>query len=238
MTQDNRDYINRTSAGLIPGLILAGLGVLFLLSNLDLVPVYNWWQLWPAVVIAVGIVKLVDAPVIGEKAAGAVMIAVGGVFLATTFGWIAWDVLDFWPLALIGLGLVMLFQRLGDLEDHSRLRYTQPCQYGDGTAVFGGFQRRVTTDDYRGGDYVTVFGGGELDLRGADIQADATAVNITAIFGGIEIKVPEHWQVVNEVVGIFGGVEDKTAQPAPGAPGVKRLVVRGVALFGGASFKN
>ena len=238
MTQDNRDYMIRTSTGLVPGLILAGLGVLFLLSNLDILQVYNWWQLWPVVVIAIGVTKLVDSPVIGEKTAGAVMIGVGGIFLATTFGWVPWDVLDFWPLALIGLGLVMLFQRLGDLEENSRWRYAARSQHADGIAFFGGFQRRVTTDDYGGADYVTIFGGAEIDLRGADIQADGAVVNITAIFGGVEIKVPEHWQVVNEAVGIFGGIEDKTAQPAPGTPGMKRLVVRGVAVFGGASFKN
>ena len=159
MTQDNRDYMIRTSTGLVPGLTLAGLGVLFLLSNLDILQVYNWWQLWPVVVIAIGVTKLVDSPVIGEKTAGTVMIGVGGIFLATTFGWVPWDVLDFWPLALIGLGLVMLFQRLGDLEENSRWRYAARSQHADGIAVFGGFQRRVTTDDYGGADYVTIFGG-------------------------------------------------------------------------------
>jgi hypothetical protein len=40
------------------------------------------------------------------------------------------------------------------------------------------------------------------------------------------------------VVGIFGGTSDETVQPLPEAPGVKRLVVRGVAVFGGVEIKN
>ncbi len=54
MTQENHDDMIRSSAGYIPGLIVAGLGVIFLLSNLEIVRIYSWWQLWPVVLIGVG----------------------------------------------------------------------------------------------------------------------------------------------------------------------------------------
>ncbi len=227
----------RTSTGLVPALIVVGLGVLFLLGNLEIVRIYDWWQLWPVVVIAIGATKLVDSPAHHEKAAGSIMIVIGGIFLASTLGWFSWRVWDLWPLALIGVGLVKLFQQLGRFEERSHWRVALRDTRTDGIAVFGGFKRR-TTGDYRGAEYVTAFGGGEIDLREAFMQADAAVVNITAIFGGLEFKVPEHWLVINEVAGIFGGTEDKTAQPSPDAPGVKRLIVRGTAIFGGISIKN
>ncbi len=240
MTQENRDQMIRTSAGLVPGLIIVGLGTLFLLNNLDIVRVYDWWQLWPVVVIAIGATKLVDSPSPNEKAGGAVMILIGGVFLASTFGWFDVRARDLWPVALIGAGVVMLFNRLGQLEnrDYATWSIAEPKGQADGIAVFGGFKRAITTNDYRGSDYVAFFGGGEVNLRQAGMQADAAVLTITAIFGGFTIKVPPQWLVVNELVGIFGGHEDKTVQPFPDAPGVKRLIIRGVAVFGGVTIKN
>jgi cell wall-active antibiotic response 4TMS protein YvqF len=239
MTQENRDQMIRTSTGLVPGLIIVSLGILFLLNNLEIVKVWDWWQLWPVVVIAIGATRLVDSPSPNQKAGGAVMILVGGAFLASNFGWFSPRARDLWPIALIGAGLVMLFDRLGQLDgDQARWRIAEPKGQPDGIAVFGGFKRAFTTDDYRGGDYVAIFGGGDINLRQAGIQADAAVITVTAIFGGLTIKVPPHWLIVNELVGIFGGHEDKTVQPSPDAPGVKRLIVRGVAMFGGVTIKN
>ena len=50
MTQDNRDYIGRTHTGLIPGLIVAGVGVLFLLNNLHIIYARDIWHIKPAVI--------------------------------------------------------------------------------------------------------------------------------------------------------------------------------------------
>jgi hypothetical protein len=240
MTQENRDQMIRTSTGLVPGLIVVGMGILFLLNNLEILHVYDWWQLWPVVVIAIGATKLVDSPSPNEKAGGAVMILIGGVFLASTFGWFDVRARDLWPVALIGAGVVMLFNRLRQLEgrEHANWSIAEPTGEPDGVAVFGGFKRSFTTLDYRGGDFVAVFGGGDINLRQAGMQTDAAVVNVTAIFGGFTIKVPPHWLVVNELVGIFGGHEDKTVQPSPDAPDVKRLIVRGAAIFGGVTIKN
>lgn len=241
MTRDNRDYLSQTSIGYIPGVIVLAVGLVFLLSNLDVFPIYRWWQLWPVVVIAIGAVRLVDSPAVAEKAAGGVMVGVGGFFLAATFGWLPWplwSIWDLWPVALIGAGLVMLCERLGQFSESRHWRVAESTGQNGAFALFGGFKRRVTTRDYRGAEYVAVFGGGEIILRDADIEADAAVIHVTAIFGGIEFKVPAHWQVVNNAVGIFGGIDDKTSIPAPDTPGLKRLIVNGAAIFGGVSFKN
>jgi hypothetical protein len=126
------------------------------------------------------------------------------------------------------MGVVMLIQRVGT---------PQPDTRSGGLAVFSAFERRIT-GGYRGAEYTAVFGGGKVDFRRAEIETDAVAVQVNAIFGGLEFLVPEHWQVVNDVVGIFGAAEDKTVQPAPGTPGIKRLILRGTAIFGGVSVKN
>jgi hypothetical protein len=143
----------------------------------------------------------------------------------------------FWPLALIGAGVVMLVQRLSQVDNRSHWNMAPPDTRTGGLALFSGFDRRIN-GEYRGAEYVAVFGGGKVKLRRAEISADAVVIHATAIFGGLEFEVPDHWLVVNDVVGIFGGTDDQTAQPSPETPGLKRLIVRGAAIFGGVSIKN
>jgi predicted membrane protein len=235
---DNRDHVRYTSVGLIPGLIVAGMGILFLLNNLNIVRVYDWWRLWPVIVIAIGLTKLIDSRHQHEKAGGAIMLIVGGVFLATNLGYVSLRIWQWWPLILIGAGLMMLLNRTraGWLDG------VRASQQGgnkpDAIAIFGGFKRQVSAEDFLGANYVAIFGGGEVDLRRAQIQGESAIVDVQAVFGGFELKVPTNWLVVNEVVGIFGGAADETMSPAPDAPGVRRLIVRGAAVFGGLSIKN
>jgi hypothetical protein len=76
-----------------------------------------------------------------------------------------------------------------------------------------------------------------VDLRKASIAPGTEAViDVFAFWGGIDIKVPEDWTVVNRVVPLMGGIEDKTLAPQP--PTGKRLVLRGIVVMGGVSVKN
>jgi predicted membrane protein len=77
-------------------------------------------------------------------------------------------------------------------------------------AIFGGIERRVTAQDFQGGHINAIFGGVEIDLTDANMQAEEATLEINAIFGGVEIRVPETWQVAFRGTPIFGGIADKT----------------------------
>jgi predicted membrane protein len=78
-------------------------------------------------------------------------------------------------------------------------------------------------------------GGCEIDLRQAAIDGEAV-IEVFALWGGIEIKVPEDWTIGSRVVPILGGFEDKT-RPQRGAA-AHRLLIRGFAIMGGIEIKN
>ena len=79
-------------------------------------------------------------------------------------------------------------------------------------------------------------GGCEIDLRQASIEPGTEAViDVFALWGGIEIKVPDDWTVVTRVTPLMGGVEDKTRVPQTTD---KRLVVNGFVVMGGVVVKN
>jgi len=247
----HRDYRSRhghTNAGLVPGLILVGIGALLFLNNLHIIYMREWLAYWPVILIAIGIVKLVDSNSVDGRVGGGVLLGLGAVLLAQSLGYLQFRLRDMWPLILIGLGLLLLFQRA---QWHVRLP-NGPITVGPGfrassastadtvkiDAVFSGGKRVVKSQDFQGGEIVAVFGGIELDLRQAGIAADSAILEINAIFGGVEIRIPQDWSASVEGVGIFGGFADNTLQPDPRNPMVKRLVVRGAAIFGGVDVKN
>jgi predicted membrane protein len=113
--------------------------------------------------------------------------------------------------------------------------------------IFWGGKRRLITKRFMGGEIVTIFGGFDIDLSQSDIEGAQTQIDVVTIFGGGDIRVPANWEVVLDTVGIFGGCGDRTLHPEqqkpssgsdPAAPATKRLIVKGVAIFGGLNIKN
>ena len=92
-------------------------------------------------------------------------------------------------------------------------------------------------------------------LRDANLYSGVTVVNCLAMFGGIDILVPEELEVDANGTGVFGGFEQKAAKarkrrlfrgreraPSPELelePGEEPplLVIRGFALFGGVTIR-
>ena len=222
---------------LIPAIIVIGIGVLFLLNNLNILYFSEWTRYWPVILIAIGLVKLVDANSPGGHVAGAILVAVGAIFLGQTLGYLNVRLHDLWPLFLIGAGLLMLFR--GD-SWHGISRGPRIHAYGRlrEASVFGGGKRQINTQDFTGGHIDAVFSGYQIDLRGAIMTGDSATLKISAVFSGVEIRVPEIWSVVIDGHGAFGAFVDNTTQPNPQTPGLKRLFVKGGAVFSGVEVKN
>ncbi|MFI6833160.1 DUF1707 domain-containing protein [Kribbella sp. NPDC050241] len=98
-------------------------------------------------------------------------------------------------------------------------------------AIFGGGERTGRWRVKRRTNAVAVFGGHDLDMTDAVFEGREVTIWAFAVFGGIDITVPEGVTVRNEGVGIFGGFGARGSDdPHPDAPVV---VVKGLALFGG-----
>ena len=57
---------------------------------------------------------------------------------------------------------------------------------------------------------MALFGGVELDMRHAKISTEGCKIHATALFGGVEIIVPDDWNVIITGTPIFGGIENKS----------------------------
>jgi hypothetical protein len=142
-------------------------------------------------------------------------------------------------------------QRPGRPRDPSR---TGPNPFmpastdGSGTismlSFFGANKRACNDKPFRGGEMSSIVGGTQLDLRQATIEPGQQAViEILSILGGHELWVPSGWVVVNNVVPVLGGVEDKRLPPVDADAQLPtdarpRLVLTGFVVLGGLIIKN
>ena len=258
--QRGRD--GRGEGRLVVGVAVVALGVLFLLENLGFVYVRNLWEFWPVILIVLGLARLSTAYTPSGRVSGVVLVCVGGVFLANNLGYIPFDIWHlFWPLILILWGVGMLFRSMDRGSGGSGPAWGPPnwdpanwrARMGTGFgplrdtgpntvhqwAFFGGSRRRVESQDFEGGDALAIFGGIRVDLREAASTKSEIHLEANALFGGVDIRVPESWGVIMRGMGVFGGFEDGTRGRGSGLPpGKPTLIVSGMAIFGGVSVKN
>jgi hypothetical protein len=105
-----------------------------------------------------------------------------------------------------------------------------------GVAIMGGFERKgpwVVPETFNA---VAFWGGGELDLREARFAGPQVTIRAVAIMGGIEIIVPEDAEVHVSGIGIMGGFDHRAS--GVGAPGAPRIIVTGLAIWGGVSVER
>jgi predicted membrane protein len=79
--------------------------------------------------------------------------------------------------------------------------------------MFSGGKERIDSQDFHGGEISAVFGGMEMDLRGATLAGGAAVIDATVVRGGIVLNVPRDWRVNIQTTTVLGGVEDKRPQP-------------------------
>jgi class 3 adenylate cyclase len=84
---------------------------------------------------------------------------------------------------------------------------------------------------------VAVMGGCDMDLRHAEIDGAEIVITAVAFWGGIQIIVPEGFDVDLEGFSFMGG-RDLKLRNVPRVPGSPRIRVRGFAIMGGIDVKS
>lgn len=228
------------------GVLVIAVGLLFLLDNLDIIDLHNALAFWPMVFIFAGVAKLLDTTSPDGYLVGLAGIGIGVTMILHRLGIIYFSWRAFWPLILIAVGAMVVYRAMtgkrtahfgivsADGDESLLEKADVATQTVDVTAVLGGFERRVHSKDFRGGEVTAVMGGCALDMRDASISGEAV-IHVFAFWGGVTLKVPPDWTIVLEGTPILGGFEEKTIAPPDNS---KRLVVRGYAIMGGVEVRN
>lgn len=251
------DCCRDSAPRVVLGLVVIAVGVLFTLDRLGYVNAGEFWEYWPVLLIAIGIGRVLQPRGTHGRGFGVVLIMVGAWFLLSNLDLIHYRFRDVWPIFLVLLGITMVWRAIaGPPWEGLRRHPKEAIAAGEGSAavggpvtsasvtsstvsgfaLLGGVNRKCASQDFRGGSLTAIMGGCELDLRHASISSGQAVIDTFALWGGIEIKVPQDWSVVVQGTPILGAFDDQTARV--GGDGTKVLVIKGVALMGGVEIKN
>ncbi|MFI1290192.1 DUF1707 domain-containing protein [Streptomyces sp. NPDC020792] len=104
-------------------------------------------------------------------------------------------------------------------------------------AIMGGFERKGRWTVPKRFNCLTFWGGGGIDLRDANFADHEVVINCVAIMGGVDVIVPPGVEVVVRGIGIMGGF-DHREDGVHGEPGAPRVIVTGVAFWGGVGVRR
>lgn len=221
---------------LLWGILLVAVGVIVGLHAFDVVKVDlffdGWWTLFIIVPSVIGLFtdKHKTGPLVG--------LLVGIVFLLVAQDILRFDML--WKLAfpavLVIVGLSLIFRNVIGSKVNEKIQKLNEkmSEKDEYCAVFGGQDLHFAGQTFEGTSLSAVFGGIKCDLRGAIIEQDAV-LNVSAIFGGVDVFVPDTVKVVVRSIPLFGGVSDKSLHSTDeNAP---TLYINATCMFGGVDIK-
>lgn len=239
---DKMDRHPGNSNRFIIGILLIIAGFILILEKTTVLPdpinnfiddiVFSWQML----LIVIGVITLTGS---GNKTPGIVLIAVGGFFMIPQlFSHYFHSFNFFWPALFIVIGIVILInsRRIGEVIRPANV--DSRADMIDYVNVFSGAERQLITDNFMGGRITSVFGGGEVDLTRSKLAAGNNVIEITCIFGGTTLIVPENWTVIIDVTPVLGGFTDARKLSGDVVKDTTRtLTIKGLVLFGGGELK-
>jgi predicted membrane protein len=223
----------RFTPQLVVGLIVIAVGVLMTLDNLQIVDASQYLRFWPAALVVLGLVKIGHSSEgTGGAFGGFLFIVIGAWLLLEQTTLVRISFWDMWPALLVAFGVFLVWKGISSPRRRTSVVSNDLIS---AMAVLGGVSRGNNSAAFRGGELTAVMGGCELDLRHAAIDGEAV-IDVFALWGGIEIRVPQDWTVVSHVTPVLGGVDDQTRPPQTASR--HRLVLRGFIVMAGVEIKN
>jgi len=251
----------RVTGKVVAGGALILLGLLFTLDNFGVIEAGDVFHYWPLFVVGFGLLKISHSRSPEQRVIGVVVTGIGLLLLARSLHLIPFGMRQIWPVLLLIVGALLVWQSvrrrgfpsgagaaeqvLGGARAGLAAARGEPMAAGSTLnefAFMGGGDRVVRSQEFRGGEVTAIMGGFEIDLRGAAIAGDTAELEIFALWGGVELRVPEDWNVAMRgipVLGSFSNSSKSAGSAAPaGSPPGKTLVVAGMCIMGGVEVKN
>lgn len=193
----------------------------------------GWWTLF---IIVPGLLSLINS---GPNTFSTILIVVGVFLLLGQYN--LFNGVSLWKLIVPAILIIIGIQIIINRVSHKNIaRGITVTERGDEesmpeyTGIFGGFSAKNRSQNLCGGNITGIFGGGKADLSEARVQHDIK-INVTTLFGGVDIIVPQGVRIETTGVSIFGGTSNKTIASAD--PNLPLIVFNCTNIFGGTDLK-
>lgn len=212
------------------GLVFVALGVIVGINTLGIADINiffdGWWTLIIIIPSCIDFIK-------GRDKTGSLIGIIVGVLLLLG----CQDIIDFeliWkllvPIILVIIGLSLIFKdSLKSSLRRELKKLNNKKNEKEYCATFGAQKINFDNQKFDGADLNAIFGGLDIDLTKAEI-IDNSVINISSIFGGTKVKVPDDVNIKVISTSIFGGVSNK--KPFNDKC-LKTIYINTTCLFGG-----
>lgn len=227
----------KKTSNLIWGLLFILIGLFIGLNTLDIVS-FNiffdgWWTLIIIIPCLIGLINKED------KTGDIIGLLIGVALLLNAQGIISFDII--WklaaPLILVIIGLSIILKGNKDSKTNVVIKKINSND-NEKTSVCSTFSSqniKLNKEKINNLELNAIFGGIEYDLRNGVIKEDIV-INATAIFGGIDIIVPDDVNVKIKSTSIFGGASNKK-QLMDDKEKKHTIYINASCVFGGVDIK-
>ena len=214
------------------GLIIGGNS----LGIIDVNLFFNGW--WTLFIIVPCFISLLTEK---EKTGNIIGLVIGIVLLLGCRGMIEFKTIGklILPIILVIFGISMMFRTT---VEHKITDEIKKIENKDSDkekkvycATFSKQDVKVESEKLEGANVIAVFGGVECDLKNAVIESDIV-INVTSVFGGVDIYLPENINVKIKATAVFGGVEN-TRKASKLNEEYHTVYINAVTAFGGIDIK-
>jgi len=213
---------------MIVGAFIALMGVVMTLDNFYLFDAEHVLQFWSLFLVAIGVKYFFEGRLFGAFA----WTFAGIWILLYNFDLVHWDIFGFWPIILVGIGIVLVRQAIAPANGS---REAGSVDTAHAVAVLCGVKKSSQTESFSGGSATTCVGHSLVDLSSARMQGNLAYFDAYAFMGAVELIVPREWRVTSELFPFMGAFEDKTK---PAANADRQLHIRGAVCMGSIEVRN
>jgi len=223
-------------SNIVWGVVLIVVGLIIALNTFEITDIDlffdGWWTLFIIVPCGIGVISSRD------KTGNLIGLAIGVMLLLCCQDVIGADMIFklIVPVIIIIIGIKLIVSGSGNQnvkEVFDKLT-NENIDTPNGFAAFSKQTLNYADEVFEGAELNAVFGGVVCDLRNAVFEEDC-AINVSAIFGGVDIFVPENINVKVNSTSIFGGISNKRGKNSK--ENTVTLYVNGTCLFGGVDIK-
>ena len=218
------------------GLLLIVLGLIFGLNALDITDIDvffdGWWTLFIIIPCGLGLLRE------REKTGNLIGLSIGVALLLACQGFLDFGMILklIFPALLVVFGVSLVLKAMATDRGARKFIEAHINEPGSGEycSTFSGQKLHFAGEHFRGAKLTAVFGSVDLDLTGAIIDHDVV-IDATAIFGGVDIIVPQNYRVRICSNSICGGVSEEHMHATQ--EGLITVYVNGNCMFGGVNVK-
>ncbi len=217
------------------GIVLIGIGLVIGLNSFGVTDIDiffdGWWTLFIIVPCFIGLLDFEKGDKVGD---------IIGLLIGVALLLVSRDILEFdfiakliLPTILVIVGLSMIFNNTLKTKISEKVREGKKNGLEAIVATFAGQKVDKTNEKFEGASLDAIFGSIVLDLRKAKLSKETT-IEASAIFGGIEIIVPNDVNVKVKSTPIFGGVSNRITNSEENK---ETIYIEAFSMFGGVDIK-